>query len=95
MKAIIAILLWIAIVAVTMGAIFIGQTAADALFASATISDKSSDIAVKSSAEYAAKHGDYSDILATVIHDGHWFVVEAHPSKGAILHHPSCPCANP
>jgi hypothetical protein len=31
-------------------------------------------------------HG-YSFPVATVEHDGHWFVI-----SGGIVHHPSCPC---
>ncbi len=30
--------------------------------------------------------------LVTVLHDGHWFVVEGRFQKVAIIHHPSCPC---
>lgn len=30
--------------------------------------------------------------LKTVKHDGHLFIVENWSQKGAILHHPDCPC---
>lgn len=30
--------------------------------------------------------------IYTVEHDGHWFVLEGRYSKGAMLHHPDCPC---
>jgi hypothetical protein len=30
--------------------------------------------------------------LATVEHDGHLFIVEGGWQKGAIIHHPDCPC---
>lgn len=30
--------------------------------------------------------------LVTVKHDNHLFIVEARCQKGAILHHPDCPC---
>tara|TARA_R110000868_G_scaffold341746_1_gene602564 strand:- start:1273 stop:1515 length:243 start_codon:yes stop_codon:yes gene_type:complete len=30
--------------------------------------------------------------LLTVEHDKHLFIVEARYNKGAILHHPDCPC---
>lgn len=30
--------------------------------------------------------------LSTVTHDNHLFVVEGRNQKGAILHHPDCPC---
>ena len=30
--------------------------------------------------------------LLTVVHDNHWFIVEGRFSKGAMLHHPDCPC---
>ena len=36
---------------------------------------------------------DYNyGILVTVKHDGHLFIVEGRWEKGAIIHHPDCPC---
>jgi ascorbate-specific PTS system EIIC-type component UlaA len=96
MKAILHILLILAAATVLSGtAMVVGETLSDRFHASAPVSDKPATIGVKSSTEYVAKDGNYSGILATVVHDGHWFVVETRYSKGAILHHPSCPCANP
>lgn len=30
--------------------------------------------------------------LLTIVHDGHWFVVEEQLQKGTHLHHPDCLC---
>ena len=32
--------------------------------------------------------------IVTVKHDGHLFIVEGRYEKGAIIHHPDCPCKN-
>lgn len=33
--------------------------------------------------------------LHTIEHDKHLFIVEGRYGKGAILHHPDCPCGKP
>lgn len=49
---------------------------------------------VKSATGYdSTSSGVYSyGSLVTVEHDGHLFIVEGRYQKGAILHHPDCPC---
>jgi len=34
----------------------------------------------------------FGGYIMTVQHDGHLFIVEGRANKGAILHHPDCPC---
>lgn len=43
-------------------------------------------VAVKSETRYG------SGFLITIEHDGHWFILEGHFTKGAMIHHPDCPC---
>lgn len=50
---------------------------------------KQHDEKVKSTTLY-----DYG-MLHTVEHDKHLFIVEGRHGKGAILHHPDCPCGKP
>ena len=39
--------------------------------------------------------GYHTGWLVTVKHDDHLFIVEGKWQKGAILHHPDCPCQKP
>lgn len=46
----------------------------------------------QSHTSYSVASQGWAGALITVRHDKHLFIVEARTGKGAVIHHPDCPC---